>query len=144
MVVEGKRKSVWVVAPDLLYGQFRKIRVGYRIKDFYTRMLWGTRAAMQQTLQAIELTGKIQTAYVERLNLTLRHLVPALHRRTRAIAHNIRTLRLRVALAAAYYNFCRPHQALPGVGKHYRTPAMAAGVTDHRWKVREFVLRPVY
>jgi transposase-like protein len=43
-VVEGKRKPVWVVAPDLLYGQFRKIRAGYKLKYFYTRMLCGTRA----------------------------------------------------------------------------------------------------
>lgn len=143
-VVDGKRKPVWVVAPELLYGQFRKIRVGYKIKDFYTKMICGTRAKFQQVLQSIDLTGKIQTAYVERLNLTLRHIIPALHRRTWAIAYSIHSLRLRVALGAAYYNFCRPHQALPGVGKRYRTPAMAAGITDHRWKVREFVLHPVY
>ncbi len=143
-VVEGKRKPVWLVAPELLYGQFRKIRVGDKLKDFYTKMICGTRAEFQQVLQSIDLTGKIQTAYVERLNLTLRHIIPALHRRTWALAYSIHTLRLRVALGAAYYNFCRPHQALTGIGKHDRTPAMAAGITDHCWKVREFVLHPVY
>jgi IS1 family transposase/transposase-like protein len=143
-VVEGKRKPVWVVAPDLLYGQFRKIRAGYKLKYFYTRMLCGTRADMIQHLQGLGLSGIIQTAFVERLNLTLRHIVPALRRRTWALANNIQSLRLRFALGAAYYNFCRPHQALKGSRYRHRTPAMAAGITDHPWKVREFVLHPVY
>ena len=144
MVVEAKRKPLWVVAPELLYGQFRKIRAGHKLKYFYTRMLCGTRADMIQHLQNIGLTGIIQTAFVERLNLTLRHVVPALRRRTWALAHNIQSLRLRFALGAAYYNFCRQHQALKGSRYRYLTPAMAAGITDHPWKVREFVLYPVY
>jgi hypothetical protein len=90
----------------------------------------------------------VQTVFIERLNLTLRHLVAALRRRTWALAYTGRGLRWRVALAAGYYNFCRPHQALrvsPGAGRcRGRTPAMALGVTGHRWPVREFILHPVY
>jgi hypothetical protein len=52
-VVEGKRKPVWLVAPELLYEQFRKIRVTYRIKDFYTKMICGTRTKFQEVLQTI-------------------------------------------------------------------------------------------
>jgi transposase InsO family protein len=99
---------------------------------------------MIQHLQGLGLSGIIQTAFVERLNLTLRHIVPALRRRTWALTNNIQSLRLRFALGAAYYNFCRPHQALKGSRYRHRTPPMAAGITDHPWKVREFVLHPVY
>lgn len=102
IVVEGKRKPVWIVAPNLLYGQLRKTRSRYRLKNIYTRMLWGQRSDMKQQLQDIELTSKIQTAYVERLNLTLRHIVSALRRRTWALADNSSlpaiTLRLRGCL----------------------------------------------
>lgn len=143
-VVEGKRKPVWMVAPQLLYGQLRKSRSRYTLKHITTRMLWGTPSDMKQLLQSIGLSGKIQTAFVERLNLTLRHIVPALRRRTWALANNIRTLRLRFALGAAYYNFCRPHHSLKGTRFRYQTPAMAAGITDHPWTVREFILHPVY
>jgi hypothetical protein len=52
------------------------------------------------------------------------------------------------ALAAAYYNFCRPHFSLRvaiGGGRYrQRTPAIALGVTGHQWTVKEFITHPVY
>ncbi len=127
----GRRKPVWRALPTLLYGQFRKVRVGRKLKQVCTKMLCGERSRLQAVLQAIGLSGQIQTAFVERLNLTLRHLVAALRRKTWALAHNVRTLRWRVALAAAYYNFCRTHHSLRvpmGPGRYRgRTPAMALG-----------------
>jgi IS1 family transposase len=145
---EGQRKPVWQAQPSLLYGQFRKVKVGRKLKQVYTRMLCGERPALQAVLQSIGLSGGIQTAYVERLNLTIRHMVAALRRRTWALAHSVRTLRWRVALAAGYYNFCRPHFSLRVAidGRRYRqrTPAMALGVTGHRWSVEEFITHPVY
>ncbi len=111
-------------------------------------MLCGERSVLRTVLQSIGLSGGIQTSYVERLNLTIRHTVAALRRRTWALAHNVQTLRWRVALAAAYYNFCRTHQSLwveMGEGRYRgRTPAMALGVTGHQWSVREFITHPVY
>jgi hypothetical protein len=45
-------------------------------------------------------------------------------------------------------NFCRPHFSLRvaiGGGRYrQRTPAMALGVTGHRWSVEEFITYPVY
>ena len=145
---EGKRKPVWQALPTLLYGQFRKVKAGHRLKQVYTRMLCGERSVLRTVLQSIGLSGGIQTSYVERLNLTIRHTVAALRRRTWALAHSVQTLRWRVALAAAYYNFCRTHQSLRvemGEGRYRgRTPAMALGVTGYQWSVREFITRPVY
>jgi hypothetical protein len=99
---EGKRQPVWRVLPSLRYGQFRKVKVGRKLKQVYTKMLWGERSELPAILQSIGLSDGIQTAYVERLNLTIRHTVAALRRRTWALAHNLCTLRWRVALAAAY------------------------------------------
>ncbi|MEL6269327.1 MAG: hypothetical protein AAFV33_16250 [Chloroflexota bacterium] len=143
-VVTGKWKPVWQVAQDLLYGQFRKVKSGYRLKRVYTKILCGTRDQMESGLKGLGFTGKTQTAYVERLNLTLRHIIAALARRTMALAANRQPLRLRVALGAAYYNFCRPHQSLSNPSYRKRTPAMAAGITESPWTVRQFVLHPVY
>jgi IS1 family transposase/transposase-like protein len=145
---EGRRNPVWQVRPALLYGQLRKRKRGYRLKHVYTKMLCGARAVMEATLQALGLSGGIQTSYVERLNLTIRHLVAALRRRTWAVAYTERSLRRRVSLAAAYYNYCRTHQSLRvamGAGRcQGRTPAMALGVTGHCWSVLEFLTHPVY
>jgi IS1 family transposase len=144
----GRRQPGWQVLPTLLYGQFRKLKVGRKLKQVYTKMLCGQREDLETTLQDMGLTGKIQTAFIERLNLTLRHLVAALSRRTWALAHHIQGMRWRIALAAGYYNFCRPHHALRlplGQGRfRSRTPAMALGVTGHRWSVQEFITHPVY
>jgi transposase-like protein/IS1 family transposase len=145
---EGKRKPVWQPRAALLYGQFRKVRAGRKLKQVYTKMLCGERAAMTETLQDIGLSGQIQTAFVERLNLTIRHMIAALHRRTWSLAHRLRGLRWRVALGAGYYNFCRCHAALdltlPTGRKRRRTPAMALGITGHPWSVKEFITHPVY
>jgi hypothetical protein len=83
---------------------------------------------MTATLQDMGPSGQIQTAFVERLNLTIRHLIAALHRRTWSLAATIRGLRWRVALGAAYYNFCRPHF-------HYGWPSAedAAGSASPPW-----------
>jgi hypothetical protein len=133
---------------SLLYGHFRKVKVGRKLKQVYTKMLCGERSVLGTVLQSIGLSGGIQTAFVERLNLTIRHTVAALRRRTWALAHSVRTLRWRVALGAAYYNFCRTHHALRmevGQGRYrHRTPAMALGVTGHVWSVKEFITHPVY
>jgi hypothetical protein len=145
---QGKRQPVWQVLPDLLYGQLLKIRSGYHLKFVHTKMLCGTHAHLTKRLRHSGLSGQIQTAFVERLNLTLRHLVAALHRRTWALASTARSLRWRLALAAGYYNFCRPHHSLRvrlGDGRsRRRTPAMALSLTGQPWSVRDFLLHPVY
>ncbi len=45
-----------------------------------------------------------------------------------------------LALHYMYYNFCRKHETLTKTsGGVHTTPAMAAGITDHVWKVRDVV-----
>lgn len=49
----------------------------------------------------------------------------------------------------AYYHFVRPHESLreplPGLKRRYRqrTPAMALGLTDRVWSVRDLLHYPV-
>ncbi len=76
----------------------------------------------------------INTAYIERLNATFRaHLAP-FARRTRCPARNLSSVGERVFLVGCLYNFCWPHASLD-----HRTPAWAAGLTDHRWSLHEFL-----
>jgi hypothetical protein len=65
----GKRKPVWRALPTLLYGQFRKVKAGRKLKQVYTKLLCGERSVLQAVLQSIGLSGKIQTAYVERARI---------------------------------------------------------------------------
>ena len=72
-VVEGKRKPVWVVAQALLYGQLKKVRSRYKLRRISTKMLCGERATLRSYLQALGLSGRIQTA----LTVSSKYLSPS-------------------------------------------------------------------
>ncbi len=79
----------------------------------------------------------ISTSYVERQNLTMRMGMRRFTRLTNGFSKKVENHAAAVALHFMYYNFARPHQTL---SKPYpKTPAMAAGVTDHVWTVEEIV-----
>jgi len=144
----GKRWSVWRVDSRLLYGQLHKIKSGYTLKYMYTQALCGTRAELRAALQSLALTGKIMTAYVERINLTLREHIAPLSRRTWSLAQDKQSLWMHVEWGRAYYHFCRYHEALrvPTTRpRRYRsrTPAMAAGLARRRWRVSDLLLMPL-
>ena len=111
---------------------------------------------LQAALQQLGLTGSINTAFIERLNLTLRHALAALTRRSWATAQLTPELEAHLAWWRAYDHFCRLPQALRlkleipqtrrgrQTPRRYepRTPAMAAGLSDHRWNVEELLAFP--
>lgn len=75
----------------------------------------------------------ISTSHVERLNLTMRMSMRRYTRLTNAFSKKVENLAAAVSLHFMHYNFCRVHQTLG------TTPAVAAGVTDHVWKVHEII-----
>ena len=102
----GKRLTVWRVDPRLLYGQLHKVKVGYKLKTMYTIAVCGTRAQLRAALTVLRLSGRIMTAFVERVNLTLREHIPPLARRTWSLAHSEESLRLFIVWGITYYHFC--------------------------------------
>jgi transposase InsO family protein len=112
----------------------------------YTRLVLGTRQVLTDMLRGMQLSGRVNTSFVERLNLTLRELIAPLSRRTWSLAHSTETLRIYVAWGQTYYNFLRFHEAMRipvNDGKYFcsRTPAMAAELTRKRWLVQELLTR---
>jgi IS1 family transposase len=79
----------------------------------------------------------ISTSYVERQNLTMRMSMRRFTRLTNAFSKKVENHTCAIALHFMYYNFARPHKTLSD--PYPRTPAMAAGVTDHVWPVEEIV-----
>lgn len=145
------------VAAGLLYGQVTKTYRHRRLVRVRPVMRCGTRAQFHQALAVRGLTGTLNTAFVERLNLTLRQSIAALARRTWSTAREAPQLLAHLDWWRAYYHFVRPHRSLRVVGaqpgRHggghaarqhrQRTPAMAAGLTDRRWTTRELLLLPL-
>ena len=141
----GKRKPIWIVDPRLLFGQLHKVRCGRKLKTLYTRIRCGSRRRWRHALQVLGFSGQVQTAFIKRLNLTLRELVAPLSRRTWSLARNEMSLTRHLHWVLIYYHFVRPHQSLRLCGRHNRllTPAMAAKLTPHRWTVCEVLRYPV-
>jgi len=79
----------------------------------------------------------ICTSQVERQNLTMRMGMRRFTRLTNAFSRKVENLAAAVSLHFMYYNFARPQQTL--TNPYPRTPAMAAGVADHVWKIEEIV-----
>ena len=77
---------------------------------------------------------KISTAYVERQNLTMRVAIRRFTRLTNGFSKKVENLRAAVALHFAYYNLVRGHKSLHGA-----TPAMAAGLQEDFWTIRDLV-----
>jgi IS1 family transposase len=153
----GKLKPVWQVRPQLLYGQLIKQYRRRKLTSTKQKMRCGRREAMTKQLHHLGYSGCLNTSFVERLNLALRHGLAALARRSWATAQKVETLQLGLEWWRAYYHFAKPHLSLrktlaePSLRgnrrqpKRYqpRTPAMAAGLTDHLWSVVELLSHPV-
>lgn len=131
----GKRgRPRLVVWDDLHIVQVVKQRVGKRLVGITRRLAQGSLSCAEALMQATQVeVGRINTAYIERLNATLRTWMPALVRRTRTPSGA--RVRLEAALfwTGCVYNFCHVHATLAG------TPAMAAELTDHVWSIDELI-----
>jgi len=133
----GQRHPRWQALPELLYAQVVKKRRGRRLVAVTKRAVFGTLARIEAKLAARG--QQINTAYIERLNLTIRQLVPGLGRRVNTLSHTPASLAHQVNLAQGYYNFCLPCRSLTRPGEGSRTPAMAVGITDRPWTLQEML-----
>ncbi len=78
----GHRAQQWQVAAGLIYGQVKKCYRRRRLVRVTYQMRCGTRDALRAALTRLGLSGRLNTAFVERVNLTIRQSIAALMRRT--------------------------------------------------------------
>lgn len=112
------------------------------------RIVQGTAEMVTTLLARTQSGGQINTAYIERLNATFRQRLACLARRSRVLVRRSQSMDAAMYLVGCVYNFCTWHQSLRlplylPHGRHrwvQRTPAMATGLTDHRWTVEELLL----
>jgi hypothetical protein len=147
----------WQVAAGLIYGQVKKSYRRRKLIRVTHVMHLGTEDALKAALQGLSLSGRLNTAWISRANLTVRHGVAALARRTWATAQQSPHLLAHLEWWRAYYHFVRPHASLrvafveprerggKRLAQRYRqrTPAMAAGRTNRRWTAGEVLSYPL-
>lgn len=136
--------------PGLLLGQVTKHHRGRRLVAVTRRAVLGTAEAIAGVLAATGTGTGINTSSIERLNATFRGAMCPLVRRGRALARGKAVLTGWMYLVGCAYNFCWEHDSLrvaaePGGRLNWRerTPAMAAGLTDHRWTMHEWLSQPI-
>jgi hypothetical protein len=137
-----------LVDPDLDYAQVHKRREGGRGVEVTRQILFGCEDDLIRIMQAEGCGSQINTAYVARDNLTSRQSNGRLVRKTLSHSKRKGYLQHHIDLEDATYNLVRPHSALrrrlrkPAAhGRLWtaRTPAMAAGLTDHIWSLEELL-----
>lgn len=144
------RKPVLKAPKNLLYAQVVKRRKRGRVVRIIKRVVFGTEKAVAARLKRSPVSHHINTSFVERNNLTMRHHNRRLVRKTIAFSKKRERLEQRLHLAFAYYHFIRPHLGLRKMirnkTKKYqnRTPMMAAGLTDHAWTMSELFSRAIF
>jgi hypothetical protein len=116
------------------------------------RVVYGTWESVRETLHAMG--QRVNTSFIERVNRTLRAHVAALVRRGEHIAKSEAGVARQAVLVQGYYDLCLAHGSLrealsrpiptKGTGSHkkwrQRPPGMAAGITDHVWKMSELFM----
>jgi transposase-like protein/IS1 family transposase len=145
-------KPRWMPLPGLLYAQVVKSYRRRRIVGVKHRVIFGPAAIVESILA--KRGWKINTSFVERLNLDFRQHVAAIGRRVNTLCKHEAGLRQQLVLFQVYHNFVLPHaslrlhlpelDAVPETGAlkrwQARTPVMAAGLSDRVWSLREVLM----
>ena len=135
----GRPPSQKQAQPGWQYLQVVKQRHNGRVLGTELRVIYGDQE------EVLELLGQ-STAYIERTHLTMRHFNSRLTRKTLAFSKELAMHKAAAAWEDLVYNFARPVKTLrvevfddPHRRWLPRTPAMAAGLTDHIWTVKELL-----
>lgn len=137
------RKPKLAVSPQLRYAQVVKERdERHRVIGVFKRSVCG-----EVNLETVS------TVYIERHNLNLRHENRRLTRKTIAFSKEVNGLMAQMFVYQAYFNLVRLHRGLRHYIPSYEhglqkwqldTPAMAAGLTDHPWSLKELMTLKIF
>ena len=138
------RLQVW---PAIVSGTVIKKTAKKRVVEVIRRMAQGTLERAEELLKPSRGGNERHTAFLERFNGTMRERLASLTRRSRHAAHRVAALHTGMWLVGCTSNVCWPHhewsrrlaQAQGRQGEVVISPAMAAGLTDHLWSVRELL-----
>jgi hypothetical protein len=139
-------KPVKVPPEELTYATVHKTRKSNRVVQVEARGVYGSAAAVQAALDNSSVSGSVNTVYVERHNGTDRNRNARKARKSYCFSKDWAVHEAATYFTLYSYNFCWPVRTLrEKIGrKRYRprTPAMAAGLADHVWSLREWLTYP--
>jgi hypothetical protein len=132
--------------PDLTYATVHKEREKGRVVSIVTAVVLGTWQAVAGALHRSRASRTVNTSFVERHHGTDRHHNARKARRTYRFSKDWRMHEAMTYFTAYSYNFCWPVRTLRERDREgpwrKRTPAMAAGLADHVWSLKEWLTLP--
>jgi len=143
----GRPQAPYKVAPQgLTYAVVEKTREKGRVVKIATRIVFGTIAAVATALATSSASSAVNTSFVERQNGTDRHRNARKARKTYRFSKDWRYHEEVTYLSMFTYNFCWPVRTLRIKNEQGRwqprSPAMAAGLTNHLWSISEWLTLP--
>jgi len=136
----GRPPNPRLVPPDdLLYVHVVKEYKENRVTSITRRVVFGDNKKIDEILGKSVVSHKINTSYVERGNLTIRHVNARCNRKTLRFSKCKENHVRQLTLSLAYYHLCCPHRTLTKRHGRPTTPFMAAGLTDHVWTMGELL-----
>jgi hypothetical protein len=130
----------------LTYATVHKTREKSRVVAVERRLIYGTAAALVAALAASAVSDEVNTVFIERHNGTDRHRNARKARKTYRFSKDWEVHEAVTCFTLFSYNFCWPVRTLRQRHDHGkwrpRTPALAAGLTEHAWSLREWLCMP--
>jgi IS1 family transposase len=127
---------------QLVYATVYKTRKNGRVVKVEPKQVFGTQAALIAALRRSRCSRAVNTSFVERQNGTDRNRNARKVRQTYCFSKDWRMHEAVTYFTMFSYNFCWPVRTLRRAGRD-RTPAMAAGLADHVWPLREWITLPI-
>jgi transposase-like protein/IS1 family transposase len=134
-----KGRPCLVPWPNIVIATVIKRTEKKHVVEITRKMTQGLLSSAEKLLQQSRGGTVLNTAFIERLNGTMRERLASLTRKCRHAVHRLHALEAGMYLLGCTYNLCFAHHELSSA-KHFGfpcTPAMASGLTDHIWSVGE-------
>lgn len=141
----GRGRASLQIWPGLHIGTIIKHTVNKRLREVVRHLSQGSLDQALRLVRSSQGGQVLNTAFIERFNGTMRERLATLTRKCRHAAQRLQALEMGMYLVGSTYNFCCAHQALEQqpnpetLGRQRQTPAMASGLTDHRWTMLELL-----
>ncbi len=132
--------------PELTYATVQKKRRRGRVVEILVHLIFGTMAALGRALRRSKVSLQVNVSFLERDNATDRHRNARKVRKTYTFSKDWQVHESMTYFTIYSYNFCWPVRTLADRDEQgrprQRSPAMAAGLTDHVWTMREWLTYP--
>jgi transposase-like protein len=125
--------------PTCVHVESGKIIRGGRVIRVHNKLVHGTSWQLESVRERCTASRKINTSFIERLNLFIRRSLACMQRKTNSAAKTREKLREALDLLRVYYDFVRPHGSLK-FGGICRTPAVIAGLVTRRLSFRDIFM----